>query len=448
MSTSSSAFAAFAGVPPHWRDRLAFALAVIAGGVIPLLFIGRAAVSLLVPTIAVLTAIVLFDGHAIRRSASILRTPQAPILLALFTAWLVSALLSLKPGFSLSIWLQSCGLVLLIPALAAVLAHEKLHFGRALQALILVSLAGTVVSAIAIELYAGILSFRIGRSAGIAEARLLLKSYAAVMPCLAPLLIWSGFRLGGTWRWFAGVALILGAVIVIETGNRAAAAGYAGAAAIPAFVWLLLRASRPVRIAAAALLALAMLAGSVAVIQRLPSLPFRGEDSLRLPTHLVDVHRQVIWSFTTAKALERPVFGWGLSVVNAAPGAEDPVPFLGQNHVPLHPHNWALQLWAETGTVGLAAALAALAAWIMLLYRRAAQGSAVAWAGLAMSGAFFVSGLANFSIWAARWQAVFVIFAALVLADLRRQRARAEGSSLAAADGGTKKPIQLDAVKR
>ncbi len=404
------------------RERLTLALALIAGSVIPLLFIGRAAVSLLVPAAGVLTALLLFERRPSDAISSFARAPHAPLLAILFGAWLMSAILSLHPGFSLAIWLQSSGLVLLIPALAAVLARDESDLERALKALVMVAFVGTVVSVIAVALYPPVLAFRLGWAAGSAEARVILKSYAAVMPCLAPLLIWSGLRLGRHYRALAAAALLLGVVIVIETGNRAALAGYLGAAAATALVWLLLRISRPIRIGALAVLLVGALAGAAAVLDRLPALPFRGEETLRIPTRLVDAHRQVVWSFTIGKALERPVFGWGLSVVNAAPGAEDPVPFLGQNHVPLHPHNWLLQLWAETGAVGLAAALAVLASWLLLLWRSARRGGA-ALAGIGMSGAFFVSGLANFSIWSARWQAVFVIFAALVLSGVQRDRA-------------------------
>jgi O-antigen ligase len=194
--------------------------------------------------------------------------------------------------------------------------------------------------------------------------------------------------------------------------------------ALAALAWVALRLARPWRAIVVALLAMLGGAAAALIVDRLPALPYRGEASLSLPARAIDPHRQVIWAFTLQKAIERPVFGWGLSAVNRAPGAKDKIPEIGFEHIPLHPHNWVLQLFAETGFVGLAAALAALVAWLGVLLRGAAAGAAAAWAGLSLSGAFFVSGLANFSIWAARWQAVFVVLAALALAGLRRARRR------------------------
>jgi exopolysaccharide production protein ExoQ len=60
-------------------------------------------------------------------------------------------------------------------------------------------------------------------------------------------------------------------------------------------------------------------------------------------------HRLLIWNFTAGRTLERALLGQGLDSFEQA--------------MPLHPHNGVLQIWLETGVVGVlfACALAALA---------------------------------------------------------------------------------------
>src|SRR3546814_2557442 len=56
---------------------------------------------------------------------------------------------------------------------------------------------------------------------------------------------------------------------------------------------------------------------------RSPPVPFEGMDSLRLPTFVIDAHRQVIWSFTLEHVAIAPWFGVGMNVVNNLPGAHE-----------------------------------------------------------------------------------------------------------------------------
>jgi exopolysaccharide production protein ExoQ len=99
-------------------------------------------------------------------------------------------------------------------------------------------------------------------------------------------------------------------------------------------------------------------------------------------------HRLEIWAFVGDRIAERPLLGWGLDSSRAIPGGDAPIregqP--GQELLPLHPHNAALQVWLELGVPG-AVLFAWLAArlWLALgmarwppLYAAAAGGSLVA----------------------------------------------------------------------
>jgi O-antigen ligase len=246
-----------------------------------------------------------------------------------------------------------------------------------------------------------------------------LKSYGAVMPCLAPVLLWAGWRLGGAWRWAAVAAVLIGGAVVYGAANRAAIGGYVGVVLFVGVALALKHAPRTARLGAAALFAVAAAALAWYVLAHLPPMPFEGPQTVRLPTWLVDAHRQTIWGFVFDKALERPWLGWGLSTANFLPGANDPVPGIGQTFVPLHAHNWVVQLFNDAGALGLAAALAALAVFLLGLERRFRAGESGALAALGLSGAFFVSSLANFSIWQGWWQSVFAVLLAIALAGAR-----------------------------
>jgi O-antigen ligase len=125
-------------------------------------------------------------------------------------------------------------------------------------------------------------------------------------------------------------------------------------------------------------------------------------------------HRLLIWSFAGERIAERPFAGWGLDSARAIPGGRDEIR-PGQQWLPLHPHDAALQVWLELGAPG--AALFALLVgllWLRLaavswprLYGAAAGGSLTAALVIAMSG-----------IWEEWWVAMlsFSAFAVLVMA--------------------------------
>ena len=96
-------------------------------------------------------------------------------------------------------------------------------------------------------------------------------------------------------------------------------------------------------------------------------------------------HRLLVWSFVGNRIAERPVSGWGLDASRAIPGG-NVAARVGQNWLPLHPHDAALQVWLELGAPGavLFAALVALF-WLRLdrlggsrLYAAAAAGAVMA----------------------------------------------------------------------
>jgi exopolysaccharide production protein ExoQ len=133
-------------------------------------------------------------------------------------------------------------------------------------------------------------------------------------------------------------------------------------------------------------------------------------------------HRLGVWQFTSSRATEKPVLGWGMEASRSVPGAEERLDALwvdadGTNHgsltgvrLPLHPHNAILQLWLELGAVGLGLACA-LVGWIA----RGTAGrdrlqQAAALAGL--TAALVVANV-SYGIWQSWWQCALWMIAAL-----------------------------------
>jgi O-antigen ligase len=416
-ASSGAARASWTVLEAPQRLHVLRAIAVLAGLVIPLLVIGRGAASILVPVIGGLVALAFYWPRSFEPLRAALARPLVAALAVMFALWLPAVAGSLKPGFGLALWFQVLGLTLLVACLGRVLAETPGLHRWTLRVLLAMAVIGGAIAAAALELWPKLLAYvrPVTLGGGMTPVSY-LKSYAAVMPCLAPVLLWAGFRLGGAWRVAAIVAVLLGFVVVHATNNRAAVAGYAGALAFVLLALAFKRASRPARLAAAVAFAALAIASVWYVVAHLPAMPYGGPETNRMPAWLVDAHRQAIWGFVFDKALERPWFGWGPSMANFLPGADDPVPGLGQTFVPLHAHNWMLQLFNDVGALGLAPALAALALFLLSLEARFRSGNNAALAALGLSGAFFVSMLANFSAWQGWWQSVFAVLLPIALA--------------------------------
>ena len=209
-------------VAPPQRIHVLRAIAVLAGLVIPLLVIGRAPAAILVPVIGGLVAVTFYWPRTLEPLRAALRRPLVAALAVMFALWLPSVAGSLKPGFSLAIWFQVLGLVLFVACLSALLAENPGLHRWTLRVLLAMGVIGCAIAAISLTLWPKLLEFvRPVTLTTAATPVNYLKSYAAVMPCLAPVLLWAGFRLGGAWRAAAIVAVLLGFVIVHTTGNRA-----------------------------------------------------------------------------------------------------------------------------------------------------------------------------------------------------------------------------------
>jgi O-antigen ligase len=145
-------------------------------------------------------------------------------------------------------------------------------------------------------------------------------------------------------------------------------------------------------------------------------LRFGGAGGASLPSDVGKISWHVrldVWRFTAKEVIGHPFIGWGLDSSRAWP-----------DHIPMHPHDAALQLWLETGAVGVA--LAALFwAWLFVRIDLVAADDRPAAAVMAATAAAYLTiGAISFGVWQEWWLALgaFAMAAcALLLKDRRAQ---------------------------
>ncbi|MBC6403072.1 MAG: O-antigen ligase family protein [Hyphomonadaceae bacterium] len=71
-------------------------------------------------------------------------------------------------------------------------------------------------------------------------------------------------------------------------------------------------------------------------------------------------HRLVMWAYSTEKILEQPWIGHGFDAVRTFDRVMDHPDFPDWRVMSLHPHNFGLHIWLETGLVGIILAVTAL----------------------------------------------------------------------------------------
>ncbi len=133
-----------------------------------------------------------------------------------------------------------------------------------------------------------------------------------------------------------------------------------------------------------------------------------------IPIALIDFQRQIIWSFVFDKVFEAPWLGHGINTINFIAGAHVPVPGAGITFIPGHPHDWPLEVLAETGIPGFAALLLALIFFFRGITRAyMANGGAAPLTVILVGLAYWSSGLFNYSFWSAWWQVAYLLVTAM-----------------------------------
>ncbi len=404
-------------VDRRWRIILALA-AIFAGIGFPAVAFGKAVMAVVAAVSFVCAAAVVLRGLDRRALLAELKRPFSIAVVVMFGAWLIAAVAGIDPARSLSVWAASAGVVFSAWMLNGALRTGERALADAQRALIAASLAVASIDLVAIYFWHGAIDpFGNRGIEGLHHARQKLKSFGPVLTCLAPVVVWAGFRLGRRWRIAGLVFLALAAAVVPRVASKDGMLGAGLLVLTLALTLAFVRLPRRWRAAFSGSVIALILATALTVIAYLPRPPVRGLADFRIPKQIVDVHRQAIWGFAVEWAWRSPVIGHGPDASRNLPGANKRVGWFAAEYVPAHNHNWILQAWVETGFLGLAAMLVAVFMLFVRFLRGAARGVGAGWAGVGLMAAFFGSWLVNFSLWAIWWQLGFLLLAAILAAD-------------------------------
>ena len=390
--------------------------AALIGAAIPSLVLGRSVFAVVVGLGVVALLASELRAVAWQHLIKQIRSPIGTLILATLAVWTISSLGSNFPVRSLEASVRS-GLFIAIGAMiyAGLQANTLLH-RWCLRAFIAASFIAIVVAMIEItilpELY---WALRLqGWSSNPLGTK--LKAFSSLAVIMIPVLALSARRCRSYWSVTAVIAVVGIGALVWLTYNRAAIAGFlcifltificqafrfgahkhvvmllSGFAASCASILIWLRISRGHLVAATT-----------------------GSDWL-IPVWLVDFQRQTMWEHTLSIAEKAPWLGIGPNTINFVPGADQPLPGNASLHIiPAHPHNWIVEIIAETGAFGFFALLTLILFAIgslLLQYRR--TGSFAALSSIAIMAGYWGSGLFNFSYWSAWWQVSFVLALAI-----------------------------------
>ncbi len=404
---------------PRHRDAAFRSGTILAAAAAPGLIFGPAAIGVTVGLAMALLLLAMPPGRWWPRVADIAASPLGILFGVVVVSWLPSLAVTLNLRLTLEAFGYSLGFVAGAGILWAILAEDART-----PALVRWSLLATTALAVAIggsALYGPsevLALFRFeGWTATDAAGR--LRSFANAAMLIIPAVLWAGWR-GGMIARGIGTLGAIGLIAVILGTDTLAPLSGVGAAAVFATICIVARAwphRIPTILGTLAGLAgiglVAVLLTDTPPVEGVPFDPY-------LPLWLVDLHRQVIWSFTLDHALQAPVFGLGINAVDQIEGTKTLMPGLGPQgeYLPSHPHSWLLEIFAETGAVGTLPFVLFVAAWIIrLAWEHVRTGSPEYLAAGAVSSGYWVAGLFNFSFWEAWWQLAHVVLVAVLLAS-------------------------------
>ena len=395
--------------------------AILIGIAVPCLVFGRVVLAVLL-VLAVILVVWLPER---RRYWQVLvgqiRTPIGMMVLVTLALWLPSMAVSPLPLRSFEAWARIPVFIGLIGYFWAMLSGERQAHALALKALLVAGAATTVFAVMALTVLPDeVVSFIRLRGwtkyPAVILPRMVFKEYASMAILLIPVLVWAGWRLGGRWPALS-VATVVGLLVVIWlTRNRSAMAGLSMMMVVGAGLTMARRRNLAINLVISVVV-IAVLTALVLWLNETRGWIKTPEGTVAIvPPWLLDWQRQTIWARTIEMGMNSPWIGNGINVINLLPGADDPLPTSQLHIIPSHPHNWLVEVFAETGVFG---AFALLALVLMLCLKLAGDYlkscDAALLAALLVNVGYWGSGLLNFSFWSAWWQVGYLLLTGLCL---------------------------------
>ena len=341
-----------------------------------------------------------------------IKTPVGLLILATFVAWLPNVFVSPLPIRSFEAVLRTLLFIGIASVFYSYLRSDSRLLKRTLLSFVIMTTVTMVFSLLAMTIAPEIYWFI--KLKGWLSTPILtqLKGFSALAVFMVPVLILTGSLYSRAWKIICTLIFITVVVFAYASANRSVLAGFLSMTAMMVVVFALKSASKPKVLASLAGLSIAVV-GAVAWLQIIRAKLFEAapnQDWL-IPIWLLDFQRQVIWKHAIEFAMASPWIGIGVNTINLVPGADMVINGTNNLHViPAHPHNWAIEIFAETGAIGLSVLLITLITLTyqtLLVARRTGNlGHIMA---IAVMAGYWVSGLFNFSYWSAWWQLSFLI---------------------------------------
>lgn len=401
---------------PSHSSKIAAFVSLAVGLAIPLRISG-VAVEQGILGLALIACLVLLkdDTEARRKIRRVLASTSGRLVTLIFIVWACLVPFSRDPWGSLEIGGRS-GLMLLAAVVVwGILSVHDERRGLLLKTFMVAALVCGFVGVVALLGGEWPLRILMVRFHAHLDPDMALKAYAAASMCMIPVVIYAGRLLKGRWQYWAYAYVPLSITIMVMSHNRAAVAGLLAMIVVLFALYAIIRHAMVKQLFFGTLIASI---GAIAYIRREQVNYLEASfDGAYLPAWLIDPHRQVIWKFTFEKFLDKPWFGNGIDQLNKLSGAEDIIIVMGlkMQLMPSHPHNWFLEILAETGVVGMFPMLVAICVitWSLgksFLKERNERALAL----LMLFVCFWTNSLFSFSIWAVWWQLCLYILFAIV----------------------------------
>jgi len=402
---------------PNHASRLAATLAGIAA---PCIAFGKVAIA--APLLVAAPLLLTLPGRRgyWRALGEQARSPLGVMVLIMLALWLPNVVASIMPVRSLEAWARVPVFIAFATLLWAMLAEREDMLTLSLKALVTAAAVTTIFAIMSLTVLPtealSLLRYK-GWNPNTVRATSVFKEYASMAILLAPVLLWGGRRLGGRWWTVAAVTAVGLLVVIWLTAARAAMAG----------LLMMAFGGGIIVMATCRKLALNLAVGAVLIVVTLALLAWlhhsRGEFVppegvvVVLPSWLLDYQRQTIWAHAIEIAMKSPWIGNGINVINLLPMAQVKIPTNVLHVIPSHPHNWLLEVFAETGVFGAAALVAVVVGLNTKLVRDYLRHrDPVLLVALLVNIGYWGSGLLNFSFWSAWWQLSYLLMSAIALA--------------------------------
>lgn len=382
-----------------------------------LIFFGRAPLAVAAICALALILVSRERGAIVTSGISALRSKLGAALAILFLLWLPNISASPDPVHSTTTVLRSG--IFLIAALPiwAFLRSDHRRVDIALRALCIASCGFAAIAIIAISWWPQLFNITHLKPLNPISAILAYKQTGSAAVLMIPLAALAAWQSPGRCRIISIAAMILLFAVIIATSSRAGLIGViAGGSCVGLALILKAKAKR----FGIVVLALVIVVLGAALIRNYYVYGEEAPDAaiVFLPTWTVDWHRQTIWATTWQISADSRWFGVGVNAINLLPGAKERIgdyPIMVLAH---HPHNWMLEILAETGAISFALMLGIVIFVSIRIWRsRDSVNGPATMAMIAIWVGYWTSGLFNFSYWSSWWMVSFYVCMAIAVAS-------------------------------